>query len=119
MSNARYVSMVWLQNAERVPSENSQGHSLKQEIALALIVKSHDQSATQIFKKLDHQFFHGTGRLDRFWLDDEASVQHNALGSFPNFSCVGDGPIGYRGSCLAQRCKGVDACSVPDETAAT
>ena len=49
------------------------------EIALALILKSHDQSATQMLKKLDLQFFPGTGRLDRYLLEDEASAQHSVL----------------------------------------
>ena len=93
---------------------NSQRPSLKQEIALVLILssvkssvnyskkaiknhhgevlKSNDQSATQIFKKMDRRYLHGTGCLDRYWLADEASTQHSVLGEFPDFSGVGDRP---------------------------
>ena len=49
--------MVRLQNADGVPPENSQRHSLEQEIALALILKSHCKSATQIFKKLEFGYY--------------------------------------------------------------
>ena len=58
-----YLITVRLQNAEGVPPENSQRHSLEQEITLALILKSHSKSAAQIFKKLDRRFPHGAGRL--------------------------------------------------------
>ena len=61
----QHLVAVLLRNAERVPLENKQGHSLKQEIALTLIQKSYDQSAAQIVKKLDRRFPHGTGHLDR------------------------------------------------------
>ena len=84
--------------------------TLKKEIALALILKS----AIKIVKKLDHRFPHCTGRLNRYWLEDEASAQHSVLVDFPDFSGVGDGPIGEHGSCYCRRCKGVDARSVPD-----
>ena len=47
---------VRLQNAEDVPPENSQRHSLEQEITLALILKSHGKSAAQILIKLDRDF---------------------------------------------------------------
>ena len=66
-----YLITVRLQNAEGVPPENSQRHSLEQEITLALILKSHSKSAAQIFKKLDRRFPHGAGRLDSNWLEDE------------------------------------------------
>ena len=69
-----YLITVRLQNAEDVPPENSQRHSLEQEITLALILKSHGKSAAQIFKKLDRRFPHGAGRLDSNWLEDEASA---------------------------------------------
>ena len=69
-----YLITVRLQNAEGVPPENSQRHSLEQEITLALILKSHSKSAAQIFKKLDRRFPHGAGRLDSNWLEDEASA---------------------------------------------
>ena len=48
-----FLITVRLQNAEGVPPENSQRHSLEQEITLALILKSHSKSAAQILKKLD------------------------------------------------------------------
>ena len=51
---------------------NSQRHSLEQEIVLALILKSHGQLATQMLKILDRRFPHGAGRLDSYWLEDEA-----------------------------------------------
>ena len=38
------------------PLRIAKGHYLKQELAIALILKSHDQSATQILKKLDRRF---------------------------------------------------------------
>ena len=41
---------VRLQNAEGVQPENSQRHSLEQEITLALILKSHGKSEAQIIK---------------------------------------------------------------------
>ena len=47
----QHLITVRLQNAEGVPPENSQRHSLEQEIALTLILKSHGKSATQIKKK--------------------------------------------------------------------
>ena len=55
----KHLITVRLPNAEGVPSDNSQGHSLEQEIPLALILKSHGQPATQIFKKLYRRFSHG------------------------------------------------------------
>ena len=111
-----YLITIRLQNAEGVPLENSQRHSLEQEITLALILKSHSKSAAQILKKLDRRFPHGAGRLDSNWLEDEASAK---LGDFPDFSGVGDGCSGERGSYQVRRCKRVDTRSVPDETAAT
>ena len=81
-----YLITVRLQNAEGVPPENSQRHSLEQEITLALILKSHSKSAAQIFKKLDRRFPHGAGRLDNNWLEDEASAQFGVLGDFPDFN---------------------------------
>ena len=62
----KHLITLRLRNAEGVPNENSQGHSLVQEIALALIWKSHGQSATQICIRLDRQFSHGAGNLDRY-----------------------------------------------------
>ena len=114
-----YLITVRLQNAEGVPPENSQRHTLEQEITLALIPKSHSKYAAQIFKKLDRQFPHGAGRLDSNWLEDEASAKLGVLGDFPDFSGVGDGSSGERGSHYVRRCKRVDTRSVPDETAAT
>ena len=114
-----YLITVQLQNVEGVPPENSQRHSLEQEITLALILKSHSKSAAQILKKLDRRFPHGAGRLDSNWLEDEASAQLGVLGNFPDFSGVGDGSSGERGSYYVRRCKRVDTRSVPDETAAT
>ena len=67
------------------------------EIAIAMILKSHGQSATQILRKLDRRFPHGAGRLDSNWLEDEASAQLSVLGDFPDFSGVGDGPSGEFG----------------------
>ena len=93
-----FLITVRLQNAEGVPPENSQRHSLEQEITLALILKSHSKSAAQIFKKLDRRFPHGAGRLDSNWLEDEASAQLDVLGDFPDFSGVSDGSSGERGS---------------------
>ena len=49
-SVCQHLITVRLQNAEGVPHENIQRHSLEQEITLALILKSHDKSATQIIK---------------------------------------------------------------------
>ena len=49
-------------------------------------------------KKLDRRFPHGAGRLDSNWLEDEASAQLGVLGDFPDFSGVGDGSSGERGS---------------------
>ena len=77
-----YLITVRLQNAEGVPPENSQRHSLEQEITLALILKSHGKSAAQIFKKLDRRFPQGAGRLDSNWLEDEASAQLAYLAIF-------------------------------------
>ena len=114
-----YLITVRLQNAEGFPPDNSQRHSLEQEITLALILKSHSKSAAQIYKKLDRRFLHGTGRLDSNWLEDEASAQLGVLGDFPDFSGVGDGSSGERGSYYVRRCKRVDTRSVSDETAAT
>ena len=74
-----YLITVRLQNAEGVPPENSQRHSLEQEITLALILKSHSKSAAKIIKKLDRRFPHGAGRLDSNWLEDEASAQLGVL----------------------------------------
>ena len=114
-----FIITVRLQNAEGVPPDNSQRHSLEQEITLALILKSHSKSAAQIFKKLDRWFPHGAGRLDSNWLEDEASAQFGVLGDFPDFSGVSDGSSGERGSYQVRWCKRVDTRSVPDETAAT
>ena len=63
-----------------------------------LILKSHSKSAAQIFEKLDRRFPHGAGRLDSNWLEDEASAQLGVLGDCPDFSSVGDGSSGERGS---------------------
>ena len=93
--------------------------TLEQEITLALILQSHKKSAAQIFKKLDRRFPHGAGRLDSNWLEDEASAQLGVFGNFPDFSGVGDGSSGERGSYYVRRCKRFDTRSVPDETAAT
>ena len=41
-----YTIKVRLQNAEGVPPENSQSHSLEQEVTLALILKSHGNHIT-------------------------------------------------------------------------
>ena len=71
------------------------GYSLEQEIAVLI---SHCQSATQILKKLDCRFPHGVESLDSYWLQDEASAQLSVLGEFPDFSSLGNGPIGWRGS---------------------
>ena len=90
--------MVRLKNDEGVLPENSQRHSLEQEITLALILKSHGKSTTKILKKLDRRFPHGAGRLDSNWLEDEASAHLSVLGDFPDFSGVGDGSSGERGS---------------------
>ena len=98
----QHLITVRLQNAEGVPPENIQRHSLEQEITLALILKSHGKSATQIFKKLDRRFPHGAGRLDSNWLEDEASAQLSVLGDFPDFSGVGDESSGERGSYKVQ-----------------
>ena len=46
----QHLITVRLQNAEGVPHENIQRHSLEQEITLTLILKSPGKSATQIFK---------------------------------------------------------------------
>ena len=51
VSVCQHKITVRLQNAEGVPPENSQRHSLEQEITLTLILKSHGKSATQIFTK--------------------------------------------------------------------
>ena len=73
-------------------------------------------SATQIEKKLNRRFLNGAGRLDSNWLEFEASAQLSVLGDFPDFSGVGDGSSAlYK----VRRCKRVDTCSVPVETAAT
>ena len=93
-----YLITEQLQNAEGVPPENSQRHSLEQEITHALILKSHSKSAAQIIKKLDRRFPHGAGRLDSNWLEEEASAQLGVLGDFLDFSSVGDGSSGERGS---------------------
>ena len=93
-----YLITVRLQNAEGVPPENSQRHSLEQEITLALILKSHSKSADQILKKLDRRFLLGAGRLDSNWLEDEASAQFGVLGDFPDFLGVRDGSSGERRS---------------------
>ena len=93
-----YLITVRQQNAEGIPPENSQRHSLEQEITLVLILKSHSKSAAQIFKKLDRRFPHGARRLDSNWLEDEASAQLGVLGDFPDFSGVGDGSSGEHGS---------------------
>ena len=82
----QHLITVRLQNAEGVHPENSQIHSLEQEFTLALILKSHGKSATQILKKLDRRFPHGAGRLDSNLLEDEASAQLSVLGDFPDFS---------------------------------
>ena len=73
-SVCQHLITVRLQNAEDFPTENSQRHSLEQEITLTLILKSHGKSATQIFKKLDRRFPHGAGRLDSNRLEDETSA---------------------------------------------
>ena len=70
-----------------------------------MILNAHGKSANQILKKLDRRFPHGAGRLDSKWLEDEASDQLSVLGDFPDFSGVGDGSSGERGSYLVQRCK--------------
>ena len=80
------------------PPENCQRHTLEQEITLTLILKSHGKSANQIFNKLARRFSHGARRLDSNWLEDEASAQLSVLGDFPDFSGVGDGSSGERGS---------------------
>ena len=85
------------------PPENSQRHSLEQEITLALILKSHSKSAAQILKKLDRRFPHGAGRLDSNWLENEALAKIGVLGDFPDFSGVGDGSSGERGSYQVRR----------------
>ena len=103
-----YLITVRLKNAEGVRPENSQRHSLEQEITLALILKSHSKSAAQIINKLDRRFPHGTGRLDSNWLEDEASAY---LAIFLTSAASATDP--------AARCKRVDTRSVPDETAAT
>ena len=94
----QHLITVRLRNAEGVPSENSQIHSLEQEIALAMILKSQGQSATQILKKLNRRFPHGAGRLDSYWLEDEAAAKLSVLDDFPDFSGVGDGSSGERGT---------------------
>ena len=114
----KHLITVRLPNAEGVPSDNSQGHSLKQEIALALILKSHGQPATQICKKLYRRFSQDAWRLDGYWLEDHATAQLSVLDNFhdlllarlinrqdvmfdecfPGFSCVGDGSSGKCGS---------------------
>ena len=98
VSVCQHLIKVRLQNAEGVPPDNSQRHSLELEITLTLILRSHGKSATQILKKLDRRFPQGAGRLDSNWLEDEASVQLGVLGDFPDLSGVGDGSSGERGS---------------------
>ena len=71
---------------------------MEQEITLALILKSHGKSAAQIFKKQERRFPHGAGRLNSNWLELEASVQLGVLYDFSDFSGVGDGSSGERGS---------------------
>ena len=112
------LATVRLGNAEGVPSENSQRHSLELDIALTLILKSISQSVSQIFKKLDRRFTLHARCLDRYWLEDEASAQHSELGVFPNLCGVRDEPSGERGSNKIPRCKGIDARCVPDEITA-
>ena len=87
------LATVRLGNAEGVSYENCQRHPLVQEIALALTLIYLGKLATQIFKKLDRRFPHSDGRLDRYWLEDEASVQHSVLGVFLNL--IGDGVVSF------------------------
>ena len=69
-----------LQNVEGVPPENSQRHSMEQEITVTLILKSHGMSATQILKKLDRRFLHGAGRLDNnMYVDIESSARDSPM----------------------------------------
>ena len=75
----QHLITVRLRNAEGVPSENSHRLSLEQEVALASILNSHGQSATQIIQKLDRGFLHGAGRLESYWLEDEASAKLSVL----------------------------------------
>ena len=53
--NSMKLATVRLKNAEGVASENSQRHSLVHEIALALILRSYGQWATEIFIKFDRR----------------------------------------------------------------
>ena len=99
------------------PLRIAKRHSLELEIALALILKPHGQSATQIIKNLDRRFPHDVGRLDCYWHEDEASAQLNVFGDFRDFNGVGS--CGERGSYLVRKCKRANARSVPDATAAT
>ena len=92
--------------------------TLQQEISLALILKFLGQSAIQILKKLDRQFSHGAGRLDRHRLEDEPLVLHNVLVVLLYLCGVGDGPSDERGSDQIRRSIVVDARYVSDETAA-
>ena len=78
-SVCQHLITVRLKNAEGVPPENSQRHSLELEITLTLILKSHGKSATQILKKLDRRFPHGAGRLDSNWLDLPSSIASHSI----------------------------------------